>query len=443
MIGPTGNETKPDVAPRSRLFHLEPRVDKYGVESLTSYIGRLARKHFISMSCMIHDVLIPLLDKTYLSSIRHGGGTKFLAQSGSLNGIGDGATTLVQTIQKLTCRSDLTSLTLLPFQHLINNRRLIKHRRAWCPTCLEEMRDSQTDIYEPLVWSLQVIQVCPLHEQHLEQLCPHCKKTVFWWERYSIPGYCKCGGYLGVQTPFTAQSNVNEFKRQIYYTSAMNTLLYLAFENAELIKQISVQQYIQYLTSTMSMNRAELSRYLNIPKNSLHGWYHESNRIPLDILLDICYPIRHKPVSAYSSTRKSHSQQYSSNSKIRSRMQASLSQLPPPSLTTLASELQVDRRLLSRKFPKLSHQIILRYQYSIIQNHEQRLSRIALDIRRAVLAVKREGKNPTQRNVEEYLGKPGLLRERCLKDIWLEECIIPRVSLNFKEEISTQKLHLE
>lgn len=434
MIATTDGETKPDWTPRSRLFHLEPQVTQYGVESLTSYVGRLARKHYISMSSMVHDVLIPLLDKTYLNTIRYGGGTKFLAQSGSLNGIGDGATILVETIQKLTCRSNLTPLTLLPFQHLISNRRLIKALRAWCPICLAEMRDSQADVYEPLAWSLQIIQVCSLHERPLEQLCPHCQQTLFWWERHSTPGYCKCGEYLGVRISFTLKSNSDEFKRQLYYTSAVNALLYLAFDNTELVKQISGKQYIQDLTSARKMSRSELSRTLNIPKNTLHGWYHETSRIPLHLLLELCYPVPLERVSIPKLIQKNHSQQHSSD-LIQTRLQASLFELPPPSLTSLASELQVDRRLLSRKFPELSRQIILRFQNNIIQNRKLRLSRLVLDIKRAVIALRRDGKSLTQRNVEHYLGKPGLFRERNLKKIWLETYSISRIDLGRKKKL--------
>ncbi|WAH40717.1 helix-turn-helix transcriptional regulator [Alicyclobacillus fastidiosus] len=228
---------------------------------------------------------------------------------------------------------------------------------------------------------------------------------------------------------------MEEFKRQIYYTSTLNTLTYLAFGNAELVKQISVKEYIQTLTSVLKISRADLSRKLNIPKNTLHGWYHETNRIPLPVLLDICYSAHQKLVFTPKFNPKDHNRQCLSTSKIQTRLQASLSQCPPPSLRALASELRIDRRLLSRKFPELARQIALRFQIYVTEKRKERLSRLALDIKRAIVAVRSDGKSPTQRNVEEYLRKPGLLREKCLKEIWSKErAIVPRFGSGGKKK---------
>jgi TniQ len=41
---------------------------------------------------------------------------------------------------------------------------MLKTGREWCPDCLQEWQNSDRDIYEPLLWSLWLVAICPHHD---------------------------------------------------------------------------------------------------------------------------------------------------------------------------------------------------------------------------------------------------------------------------------------
>src|SRR5439155_1129421 len=62
----------------------------------------------------------------------------------------------------------------------------------------EGWRASGRSVYEPLLWSLRVASVCPLHRRSLISVCPHCERPIRPIMSSSRPGYCgRCGGWLG------------------------------------------------------------------------------------------------------------------------------------------------------------------------------------------------------------------------------------------------------
>jgi len=61
--------TLPAYSPHSRLYALEPLgVDTSHVESLTSYMARLAAAHSVSLRTLVIQELLPLLKRDYLSN---------------------------------------------------------------------------------------------------------------------------------------------------------------------------------------------------------------------------------------------------------------------------------------------------------------------------------------------------------------------------------------
>ena len=41
---------------------------------------------------------------------------------------------------------------------------MLKTCREWCPDCLQEWHNSDREIYEPLLWSLSLVAICPHHD---------------------------------------------------------------------------------------------------------------------------------------------------------------------------------------------------------------------------------------------------------------------------------------
>jgi transcriptional regulator with XRE-family HTH domain len=185
----------PKLPARSRLYSLAPiGVGSHSVESVTSYLMRLAEAHAVSPGNLVRTEIFPRLAQ---HPKRLG-----CAALHSLNGNGPCFVQWVETLQSLTARNDLCSLTLLPWRGILSADGVSRRRRAWCRRCYQERREHQPAVYDSLLWMLAPATACPLHEILLEELCPHCQKCSLPFSSRGRPGFCShCDGWLGSDLP--------------------------------------------------------------------------------------------------------------------------------------------------------------------------------------------------------------------------------------------------
>ena len=185
------NLEKPLIPLRSRLYHLEPiGIGTPYVESLTSYIARLAEAHCLTPIHLLKHAKDPLSNKFFqqknLFGMKH--------NTGEVNGIGKTALELVNILEKVTLRKDLKFLTLLIWSEVFPQKKLIKTTRCWCPLCYQNNLLNNQPIYEPLLWSLTVVEICPLHKILLENCCDYCHRELPPLATNFRIGFCsKCG----------------------------------------------------------------------------------------------------------------------------------------------------------------------------------------------------------------------------------------------------------
>src|SRR3989440_11331587 len=145
------------IPPRSRLYSLEPvGIGTAYVESLSGYISRLAKEHFISTNLLMSKIVAPLICKP--GSINDRG--QFKGYAKAANGLGIMATDLSKVLEPLTLRNDLRFTTMVPWAGVLPPHFLIKPIRAWCPRCYEEWQASNQVVYEPLIWALAPVTAC-------------------------------------------------------------------------------------------------------------------------------------------------------------------------------------------------------------------------------------------------------------------------------------------
>ena len=165
----------PSLPTRSRLFQLEPiGVGTPYVESLTSYLARLAQAHTLLLGDLVAREIKSIVPKTYRSKdlfcTKH--------PSGTANSTGAVAKYLLLSLEKLTLREDLENLTLLKWSQVLSQRNLIHPVKKWCPVCYQEQHENNNPIYEHLLWFFKTVNICPLHSSFLT---PHihvcCGKT--------------------------------------------------------------------------------------------------------------------------------------------------------------------------------------------------------------------------------------------------------------------------
>ena len=297
-------EEIPDLSipPRSQLYHLEPMgVGTPMVECLSSYCSRLAKAHNVKTSQLIRGAINPEMicgGKNiygYLSSA-----------AGAQNGFGKTAELWVKTLGTLTLRNDLSFLTMLPYRGIISHNKLLRPFRAWCPRCLSEMRAADDPIvYEPLLWKLQPVQVCPVHHQVLEDRCPQCRKQLDQVAPNFVPGYCSsCGYWLAGKYG----SGLYDMSSHAWHAGFIGEMLALAPNLSCLPQKEDLGRFITKLvdTRTKGGGASALGKLMRINPYYVTCWGNGEFLPHFTVLLKICWRfkadihqvLRRKPLSA-------------------------------------------------------------------------------------------------------------------------------------------------
>ncbi|MEH1867798.1 MAG: TniQ family protein [Nostoc sp.] len=385
---------KPSIPPRSRLFSLEPiGLGTPYVESLTSYVVRLAETHSITTSKLVTSEIVPILrqeDSSYTSNknsyiFSSIGSSK---ARGALNGTGVMSSNLVQALTSLTLRSDLCFLTMLPWAEVIASQKaLSRHIKAWCHICYNEWQEQEQVVYEPLIWTLDVIKVCLRHHQRLQTQCPHCYKQLLALEEKTRLGYCsKCQGWLGVVSRIDSDIQClseNELSWQIWVAENIGKIIATApqlesFPSREVIGKI-IYEYVNQATKG---NYTDFARFIGNPRTNVGEWCSgrkiptlittlqicESLDIPsLDFFRGIIHPINNTSINKQYHKQKLQKldipkRQCFDWELFRQALIASLEKLPPPTMAEVIKDFGfIPTTSFYTRFPSLTDAVNTRY----------------------------------------------------------------------------------
>lgn len=291
-VYPTYNTQPIEISDRSALYSLEPQGLRTAlVESLTSYIQRLALAHCVQPGILITKMCIPLIEGNSNETPSISFGSR---ASRAFNGTGSIALKTVNIIQTLTARSDLSSLTLLPFAQAIPLLGVFRLVEAWCPICLSEWRDADHEIYTPLLWAFTDIKVCLRHSCLLHEKCQHCGKSwnLLGWR--SRPGYCsKCAQWLG-------QANSVELESGAFYSEAdqsfnawaathIGKLLASQGITSSCTQEKIISSFTQCIDVLTEGNRQAFSRLVNKNPDVIARWHLGIKAPSLRPIMEICH----------------------------------------------------------------------------------------------------------------------------------------------------------
>ena len=425
---PIWDMSVPDIPPRSRLYNLTPLgLDSSLVESLTSYICRLAYEHHIQVGTLIQYSIAPILGKQYIASGQSRSISSFLRYASPINGNGIMASDWMGALESLTLRADLALLTLLVGAKALSQRDLLQPFRQWCPMCYEVWRRQGAIIYEPLLWSINGITVCPEHCQHLERCCPHCSSSLPWLTWCSRPGYCSsCGRWLGRAV---GKSQVEEKDRYIAETVG-GFLARIPQLSPAISREYVIQSLRDLIAATTEGNIAAFSRSFRLPKTTLwelvQGYFPPS----LPFLLQLCYQFRLSllqflsgieqhttPVASPFSqeqTRKHDLYRAFDREKVQKALEDILAhqQDAPLSMREVARRLGYPVRTIKWHFPIHCQEISCRYAEYRKQRGQLRKAQLRQRIYEAARTAHGQQLTPTYRRIGTLLKTPGCFRER-------------------------------
>ncbi|MEX6702043.1 TniQ family protein [Peribacillus frigoritolerans] len=276
-----------EIPERSYLYNIEP-LGKGSpfVESLSSYIARLSSSHCVYTGTLITKIVIPVIQRRYLMNIAEKGGDGFSRHSNCVNGVGELANDFIRVMENLTKRNDLSDTTLFKFNYILPKLGLLKKKRAWCPLCFEKM-NLLNEVYEPLIWNLSLVKICPEHNIFLVELCPKCESRLYLISRKSIPGYCsRCLCWLGEDKNIKPNENEHYVKQANFVKEVMRwSLEYKEIPYKKEDLACSINWIIKVVFDNNCTNAAN---QLGVSKSSLHCWSRGKTLPTFETITTLC-----------------------------------------------------------------------------------------------------------------------------------------------------------
>jgi len=414
---------------RSCLYSIDPiGIGSIEVESLSSYITRLAEAHCITVGDIMTHLIAPRINKKYINNIVFNGGNGFYKSSSAINGHGIIAQDLTEVITTLTCREDIGKTTLVNCQELVPFRGLLKSSRYWCASCFQADLESKQIVYERLSWTLQPFHKCLIHDKVLESVCPFCKAGMYILERKSLPGYCtKCfywlGSYRGRQCAGIDSKKSNDFMKDFFLE--LNTSI---FENYRISSSL-----LFYIENSFEGSLTKAADFFGYSKSTLWGWKEGENLAPLKALIDITSKLQLK-LSGFINMEKPQEtlidtsvNKYSplervkkDHNKIRDYLNVIIAEKVAYSLGEIANLVDCDRKLLTQLYPKECQQIKTNYSVVLEAKKQSKNKIMKKSIDNAVYRLIKRGTYPSSGKVEEIVGK-GKLHEKKYQNYWKEK----------------------
>jgi transcriptional regulator with XRE-family HTH domain len=418
LVYPQWDTNSSPLPPRSRLFRLPPvGIGTIGVESLTSYIARLAAEHCVSPRQLLCKEVLTEVGRTspsYSSSP--------LFSANTINGIGNLTEVTVNGFEKLTLRDDLRYTTFLPWKGAVSFLQLLRTRRAWCPSCYEEQIIERGYAYEPLIWAVEIVSICYRHHEQLCHVCPHCGNQLIFLATHYRPGYCsKCLKWLGDSNIGSANKykpkplTSIELARQIAFLDIVGELLSRA---PSITSQPAQQTFLNNLTGIIerdangSINlfsdlagvwsgkiRKLLAGLIKLSIEALCHLCARLNLSPVDVLCEKeegAWPENCAPAPCKDEPNEKLPTAWE---EVEDKLQAALGESPPPSIEAMARRLGYYPARLKGNFPDVCAQITSRYKSYVRSTHPT--SRLVIKTLRSAM---KEQPPPSLQSVFRRLG---------------------------------------
>jgi len=442
MLCEVWEEDLPDPCTSSELYCLEPiGIGTSMVESLTSYISRLANAHSVLVRTLVTDEVLPNLNQTHLyqkGQPVYDHLTTFWKRSAMLNGTCSTAGNWVNTIEQLTQRNDLRFLTMLTFTAALSWRELIRPTQPWCPMCYEEWRRAGQVIYQPLMWQLPVINHCPHHYIPLHLQCPYkdCRRSLPPLAPRFQPGYCThCDRWLGhpVVLEDCRPMHRNEQEWQIWVQQAVGEMLTAAPGSLSIPSQEAFATTIStHVNEAIEGNYSEFARRVRFHRRTVWEWAQGLQVPQLDALLQICSYFGTPPVLLFTSNSQEVEQVQKNlrgieltaaqprrqfrrfeTEKLRDALEQILrnEEYPPPSMREVAQRLNYDQSHLRKHFPNLCCTISSRYLAYRCEQRQRRLQGMSDQVQQLVQTLRKHNGSLSERQVGKMIGKRGIFKE--------------------------------
>ncbi|KQL21234.1 TniQ family protein [Cytobacillus solani] len=273
-----------NIPPRSKLYNIEPiGLGTPNVESLTSYISRLAECHNLNIATLVCKTFTPYINtqsrKRDFIKGSIGPKTKYI------NGNSPISLEYVSALEALTTRNDLIYLTMNSWSGLFSNS-VIGESRKWCPNCLEEAKNKENEIYEPLIWYIKDIKLCDKHQVNLEDSCPKCGRNLGFLHNNFFAGYCQyCLSWLGYESQ---NVTINNRKYQEFLLNSFKPLIANAIHLNNIPTNLRIGLILKKAIKDNNFKSiSEFANFFGLEKVIMRKWINNKGKPSIDSLYKI------------------------------------------------------------------------------------------------------------------------------------------------------------
>jgi hypothetical protein len=429
----------PSMPSLSTLYPLNPiGIGTPLVESLTSYIARVALAHYVFPGVLMRHVIVPFAEshpvgkgRSTAMHIRDGKST------GAFNATHWTALKAVNALECLTKFRGLHALTMVTWAEVFSPFKLMRTTRAWCPRCLEAWRTTGQTIYEPLLWTVQAVKVCSQHDCLLETHCPTCSRTSPWLTWRSRPGYCtRCQQWLGMDVVAQA-GNEREMTWVHWCAGEVGALLALAPTLTTIPCRARISEGLTAVLEQVSQGRKmTFARLVGLSPAMVGDWFYHQQLPSVENLLRVCFAVSVslrellmeeqitcslRPEGTQGLWSRHHrrtTRGFWKSDQVRKALEAIArsEEGPPPSLTSVARQLGGDPHDLRVYHPVPSQTISARHAAYMQAKRQATVQQHCEEVQDAVRQLIEQDIPPTGRNVALILSKPGILRSSVMRE---------------------------
>ncbi len=247
-------------AVRSTLRPIAIKGDGESIESLTSYIGRLAWHHSVKPSLLIGSLIDPGKSPGFLN---HEIATSF-------NSLTPKTATIIESIsaQSGLAHHWVAAMTFVHLHDQIDHsaRGFIRKTKQWCPVCYDEDH-SNGGQYDRLAWSLQGVSHCVKHRCKLRDYCQSCLKAQPYLSSKCEVGFCHhCEQSLS-ESVLSQRTDADCEESEVYSSLVLGIVDQTLAETESLE---SILRQIAYMFSAEGI--ARFAEFLKMDRHCVERW---------------------------------------------------------------------------------------------------------------------------------------------------------------------------
>lgn len=404
---------------RSVLFSLMPiGLGTPGVESLESYVCRLAQRHGVPR-------------RTLERFIHQQGESIYYDVAGPprLDSPSPLGRRFAERLARLTQRPEVLRLGLSRFEGCLADSHTLRRNRAWCGRCFHEARVAGVPAHLPLLWSLTSYPRCIVHGIVLETVCRVCRRrsdpTNSWTRAIDHCPWCGKDLADGGAAPSLSFA-------QLAWTGAPDVDVWCGRTLGAFVAQASAQAgplggadlrrvVDSAIDRGVAANMAGLTRQAGLPLITLHSLIQRKGNPALAVLVRLataagvsmygildpgswCDNDAEHPPRNLGELPRLRKRQYHDWASIRREVSGALARGEVEPASTLAQRLGVDASYLSAKLGKdLYAQVIHRAREARRARRQERQVVLAQQMREARQCLLEQGIRPSANKISKLL----------------------------------------